>query len=459
MKTPIAKSLKLTFTAMAVVSVLVPVTSEAQTIEQAVATTITTNPTIRQAYTRFKVREEQVVQAKAGYLPSLDLTAGYGWEQTDTPSSRAQARATNGDEKTDLNRREVGLSLRQTLFDGFLTSSEVHRFNHETSSDQWNLFAAAEDSGLEAIKVYLHLMEADQDVQLAEKNLGRHQHIFEQIKQKTASGLGSIADLSQSQGRLARAQSNLVAAKNNYADAHSQFIKVVNQEPEDLRQPVPDAVMLPKSLDAALAQAKANNPTLKVASNDIEAAKYERKSTQSNYYPTVSLDLGSNWDENVGGVSGHNNDLQAMVRMKYNLFAGGKDISRDREAAYKLVNAQALQQRSYREVIDGTTLAWNAYQFVNEQKGYIHDHVIAAEETQSSYAQQFKLGQRSLLDVLDSENELFQARKDYLKAEYDELIAQYRVLNATGQLLSSLRVTQPKAWYGEKTYEGGVKKA
>lgn len=234
---------------------------------------------------------------------------------------------------------------------------------------------------------------------------------------------------------------------------------MVNQEPEDLRQPVPDAVMLPKSLDAALAQAKANNPTLKVASNDIEAAKYERKSTQSNYYPTVSLDLGGNWDENVGGVSGHNNDLQAMVRMKYNLFAGGKDVSRDREAAYKLVNAQALQQRSYREVIDGTTLAWNAYQFVNEQKGYIHDHVIAAEETQSSYAQQFKLGQRSLLDVLDSENELFQARKDYLKAEYDELIAQYRVLNATGQLLSSLRITQPKAWYGETTYEGGVKKA
>ncbi|WP_305405860.1 TolC family outer membrane protein [Photobacterium leiognathi] len=459
MNTPIAQSLRKTITAMAVVSVLVPVTTNAQTLEQAVATTITTNPTIRQAYSRFKVREEQVVQAKAGYLPSLDLTAGYGWEQTDTPSSRAKALATNGDEKTDLNRRELGLSLRQTLFDGFLTSSEVHRTSHEASSDQWNLFAAAEDTGLEAIKVYLHFMEADQEVQLAEKNLARHQHIYGQIKQKTAIGLGSTADLSQSRGRLARAQSNLIAAKNNFFDARSQFIKVVNQAPEDLHQPVPDASMLPTSLDAAIAQAKANHPTLKVAENDIKAAKYQRESAKSSYYPRVRLDLGGNWDENVGGVEGHNNDLQAMVRMNYNLFSGGKDVSRDREAAYKLVEAQELEQRSMRDVVDGTTLAWNAYQFINEQKGYIHDHVIAAKETQSSYAQQFKLGQRSLLDVLDSENELFQARKDYLKAEYDELIAQYRVLNATGELLSSLRVTKPTAWYGETMYEGGVKKA
>ncbi|MGM8892272.1 TolC family protein, partial [Psychrobacter sp. 1Y1] len=71
-------------------------------------------------------------------------------------------------------------------------------------------------------------------------------------------------------------------------------------------------------------------------------------------------------------------------------------------------------------------------------------------------SQQFNLGQRTLLDLLDTENELFEARKDYLESEYDEIIAQYRVLNATGQLLNSLRVTRPDVWQGERDYEGGV---
>lgn len=80
----------------------------------------------------------------------------------------------------------------------------------------------------------------------------------------------------------------------------------------------------------------------------------------------------------------------------------------------------------------------------------------AAKETQTAYVQQFNLGQRSLLDLLDTENELFEARKDYLRAEYDETLARYRVLNATGRLLDSLRVTRPESWRGEHDFQGGA---
>lgn len=73
-----------------------------------------------------------------------------------------------------------------------------------------------------------------------------------------------------------------------------------------------------------------------------------------------------------------------------------------------------------------------------------------------AYSQQFNLGQRTLLDLLDTENELFEARKDYLEAEYDEIISKYRVLNATGQLLDSLRVTRPSSWSGERNYQEGT---
>ncbi|MGL5472856.1 MAG: type I protein secretion system protein AggA, partial [Shewanella sp.] len=238
-------------------------------------------------------------------------------------------------------------------------------------------------------------------------------------------------------------------------------------DPVDLIQPVPDADMLPKDLNSSIADAEKNHPILKSAANDIRAAENERSSTQANYYPQVSLELNGSWNNDVGGedgvsaiasqnVGGYSNDIVAMVRVRYNLFAGGKDLAREKESAYKLSEAKEIRQRAQREVVEGVNLAWNAYEMLAPQKQYIRDHVIAAKDTQSAYAQQFNLGQRSLLDLLDTENELFEARKDYLQAEYDEIIAKYRVLNSTGRLLDSLKVTRPEAWRGERNYEGGA---
>ncbi|ABM26539.1 TolC family outer membrane protein [Shewanella sp. W3-18-1] len=457
--------------AMVLSLILLPLSAQSQTLEQAVAHTIDTNPDLRVAFNRFKAREEQVNQAMAGYMPTIDITGGYGYEQTDSVSTRRRKNVGDVDRKgvAELNRGEFGVSLKQMLFDGFYTSSEVNRYSFEASADQWALLAAAEDMALEVSKVYLNYLRTLEVLKLAEKNLDSHKEIYDQIKQRTDSGLGSTADLSQISGRLARANANVMSARNNLLDAKAQYVKVVESEPVDLIQPVPDADMLPKDLSSSLNDAQQNHPILKSAANDIRAAENERSSVQSNYYPQVSLELSGNWNNDIGGedgvsnlasqnVGGHNNDLLAMVRVKYNLFAGGRDLAREKETAYKLGEAKEIRQRAQREVVEGVNLAWNAYEMLAPQKEYIRDHVVAAKDTQSAYAQQFNLGQRSLLDLLDTENELFEARKDYLQTEYDEIIAKYRVLNATGRLLDSLKVTRPEAWRGERNYEGGTNK-
>ncbi|GIU46273.1 channel protein TolC [Shewanella colwelliana] len=456
--------------ALAISAMLIPGMAASQTLEQAVAHTLDTNPDIRIAFNRFKAREEQVNQAIAGYMPTVDISGGYGWEQTNSPSSRRKAGQGDVDDEgvIELMRGEVGFSIKQMLFDGFYTSSEVDRYSFEASADQWALFAAAEDMALDVAKVYVNYIRSEQVLTLAEKNLQSHKDIYEQIKQRTDSGLGSIADLSQITGRLARANANVISAKNNFYDAKAQFMRIVEKAPENLIVPVPDDDMLPTDLNNSLKVAQESHPILKSAASDISAAENERSSAQSNYYPKLSLELGGNWNDNLDGedgysafasqnVGGHSNDLVAMVRVKYNLFAGGKDLAREKEAAYKVGEAKEIRQRAYRQVIEGVNLAWNAYELLEPQKMYIRDHVVAAKDTQVAYSQQFNLGQRTLLDLLDTENELFEARKDYLEAEYDEIIAEYRILNATGRLLESLRVTRPDVWQGERDYEGGVK--
>lgn len=201
--------------ALAISALMIPTTASSQTLEQAVAHTLDTNPEIRIAFNRFKAREEQVNQAIAGYMPTVDISAGYGWEQTNSPSTRRKANQGDVDEDgvIELERGEAGFSIKQMLFDGFYTASEVDRYSFEASAEQWALFAAAEDMALDVAKVYVNYIRTEQVLKLAEKNLNSHKEIYDQIKQRTDSGLGSIADLSQITGRLARANANLISAK------------------------------------------------------------------------------------------------------------------------------------------------------------------------------------------------------------------------------------------------------
>lgn len=429
----------------------------AQSVEETVAMTLSTHPDIRIAFTKFKVREEQVQQAEAGYLPSIDVTAGYGYEYTDSPGTRSGG----GDDTEDLNRGEFGVSLKQSLFSGFQTSSDISRTSYATSAEQWRLFGTAEDVALDVTKVYTSLLKSQRILELSERNLSTHKTIFGQIEERTSSGLGSIADLSQITGRLARAQSNVISAKNNYLDNQAQFIRVTDQRPDNLVIPIPDVELLPVNREMGLRDALVNHPVVKSSNNDITSARYQHDAAKSNYYPKVTFEVDANFNNDLdgvdgSGVGGHNNDVTAMVRLSYNLYSGGKDKALAKETAYKITEASEINRSVHRQITEGFTLAWNAHELLGLQMQYIKEHVIASKDSQAAYEQQFKLGQRSLLDLLDTENELFEARKEFVDAEFDEIVTQYRLLNATGQLLDSLRVTRPAVWKGENQYAGGV---
>ena len=443
------------------ISATFSVNTLAQSLESVVAQTLDTHPEIRQAFARFKVKEEAVNQASSGYLPTIDLTAGYGYEFTDTPSNRRNSLGQD-DGTTEMARGEFGVSLKQILFDGLFTQNNVKRTMSEASAEQWVLVSTAEDLALSVAKAYLQYLKTEQLVELAEKNIVAHEEIYAQIKERTDSGLGSIADFSQVTGRLARSQSNLIAARNNHLDARSQYIRLTNQSPKDLVIPVPDADLLPNNRQVGIEQAIDNHPVIKSAQQDVLAARANKKTVTSTNYPSLSLELDANADNDIGGedgynrtgsdVGGHRENVTVMLRMRYNLYAGGEDRSKERSAAYELTQAQELNANAHRQVKEGFSLSWNAYEMLALQKKYIKQHIETSKETQMAYKEQFNIGQRNLLDLLDTENELFQARQDYLEAQFSEIEARYRLLNATGQLLDSLRVTRAKAWQGEHDY-------
>ncbi|WP_318459645.1 TolC family outer membrane protein [Photobacterium leiognathi] len=425
---------------LTIVSALLSQTATAETLEQAMSHTIQTNPKVLQALHQYQASEQQIAQEKAGYLPSLDLHSSYRSDNTDDKNNK-DLQSYSGD---------ISLNLHQNIFNGLYTTHQVEKLKNQTLAKQWSLISVAEDTALQVAKAYLHYIEAEKLVTLAKHNVEKHQSIYQRIKEKTESGLGSVADLSQIRGRLARARSNLIAANNNLADARAEYIAVTNEQPANLTAPNINMSMMPISLHSAIQVAAKNHPTIRAALSNIDALHADQTSVKSNYLPQFDLELGKDWsDKSYDSHHSFDNSQQqayAAIEMRYNLFKGGKDMAKEKELAYRLSDSKDAEAYTYRQVVEGTTLAWNAYQYVSEQLGYIKQHIDAAKDTQASYAQQFKLGQRSLVDLLDAENELFEARKDYLKSESDKTIAYYRILNATGQLLPANKIQVPNSW-------------
>lgn len=108
--------------------------------------------------------------------------------------------------------------------------------------------------------------------------------------------------------------------------------------------------------------------------------------------------------------------------------------------------AKDLRDRAFRTVEEGLRLSWSALDLTLQEKEFLADHVDAASETVVAYDKQYKIGRRTLLDLLNTENELFESRKGYVDALYAEQYAKFRVLNATGTLLESLLVDVPEEW-------------
>jgi len=414
-----------------------PLAASAESLGDVVRDALNDNPDVAEARNQWLARREEVRAAEGGFLPNVDLNAGIGYEYTDSPSTRAA-----GKDSEELTRRELGLTVRQMLFDGWGTRSEVERQQARTESAAARLLAVGESTALTATQAYVNLGRFQSLLTISEESLEVHRRIEDQIRLRSEAGVGRRADYDQVLSRVALAEVNLLAAQVNLRDARTTFKRVVGRAPGE--QPIEidglDPEGVPGSLDEALAIAQSSNPVLQVAAADIEAAKAQAEAARQFDYPRFDLEIGGNLDDNLDGTEGRVDDLEAMLRMRYNLYRGGSDAARKRAAALNVNEARDVRDRSVLQLEETLQLAWAAYQATGAQLPLLEQQVTAALATRDAYAKQFNIGQRTLLDVLNAENEVTQARQSVVATRADNLLARYRLLEAMGILVDELGV-------------------
>ena len=378
--------------------------------------------------------------AKGAYLPRVDVGMGIGKEKASNSSSRAL-----GTQDDYFTRREASITATQMIFDSFATRNEVKRNEARVESAAHRVAGTAEQIALKAIEAYLEVLKLQETVQLTKNNLASHEKTYDQIKLRADSGVGRKADQDQAQARLALAKANLVSSEANLRDAEINYARYIGVMPDKLVKPDgPKAAMMPKSALRAFDVAKDNNPLLKVADADIKAAKAQNNAAKSALGPRVDLELGASDLDSASGVPGHTDDRYAMLRMRWNLFRGGTDMARVAETKALYYEAEEIRNRTLRQLDQSVNLSWNAYSSVNARLPNLKQHAESSLKTRDAYVLQFSIGQRTLIDLLDTENEYYTSSVEYNNAKYLELFSRYRLMADMGRLLESLGVKSAK---------------
>ncbi|HAT9431376.1 TPA: TolC family outer membrane protein [Legionella pneumophila subsp. pneumophila] len=426
--------------ALFVVAMITSSYATADTLYEAVQYGMIANPDILLNTAKGLSAKQAIDKAKGGLYPSIDVTGGFGRQRSVNPTSAA----IDDTPSTTLNIVESAVELRQRLFAGGGIINEVKRNQYLTEAQKWKTQGIAEDLALEITKNYFAVLLHERLYAYSIENLKAHKAVFKMIKERADAGITRTAEVDQANARLALAEANKISALADLQEVKINYAKTVGKWPENLQMPhVPARKSLPNNLARIIEKGLDNHPTVKSSYADIKEAKAQYDVARAAYYPEVNLVLNSSKNKNLGGLIGPNDSDTVAVRMNYNAFRGGADAARIRETAYQVQEAYETKNRTLLELKETIRLAWNAYVASALRIQPLKQHVTASRKTRTAYQDEFKVGKRTLLDLLDSQNEYYQSQIELARAENDEILSRYRILNGMGCLLKYLNLRLP----------------
>lgn len=421
-------------------------TGAEETLQDAIVKTVQTNPDVLIDVARRKSTGEAAKKARSGLYPRIDVTVDVAAEQPDTSSTRS----TYGS-GVSQQRNSGSLTLSQMLFDGLGTQHEIERNQARVESAAHKVASTSELTALKTAENYLEVLRLQEILRLTQDNLAVHQRTYDQIKLRASSGVGRKSDQTQIEARVALASASLKAAEANLRVAKINYKLVVGNLPQRLVKPkIPDVTLLPPDVDEAIKRATANNRILQSAQSDVNAAYAQYMGTKSPLLPRVDLEVSatSSNTNNITNNSGTNfgntreKSASALVKMRFNLFDAGATRAAIGESSFLLEEAKEVLRRAERQLEHSVRLSWTAYTSAQERLPSLRQHAESSLMTHDAYAKQFTLGQRTLLDLLDTESELFTSSTNYINGQYVELFSRYRVLADVGLMLQAVGVPQ-----------------
>lgn len=409
-------------------------------LREAIQTALNTNPEIRQAVANRQATNEERIQGQGAYYPRISVEGSAGVRNLRNPTRRSLGIA--GDTLWPI---EGDLIVDQLLFDSGGREAEIRRQAARTDAASARVQERSQYVALNVARSYVDYLLQQRLVAIAQDNVTFHDKLAADLREGVSKGSISIADQQQAEERLQAARARVTQAREDLDGAAIQFQRLTGIPVDSVSMPPDLSQCMPATLADAEAAARDNNPRVREAIADLASAREDIRAAKAELGPKVSLEGRARAGNDIDGFGGRTTDLQALGVVRWTIFNGGQKEANVREQQNRADEVHGRLFERTRSAIEDVRNAWSrltnqtALSSELEAQGRISDDVLL------SYREQFNIGRRSLLDVLDAQNSRYNVQQQTETARLAKVYAQYRVLAAESKLIECLGVQMPAA--------------
>ncbi|MGL4322495.1 MAG: TolC family outer membrane protein [Beijerinckiaceae bacterium] len=421
----------------------------AETLVGALTRAYASNPTLNVQRAAVRVTDEGVPQALSGYRPRINATGDVG-AQSDRTSSPA------GRSNSDYLPRGVSLTIDQTIWNGNRTGNSVRAAESNVFAQREVLRNTELQVMLDSVVAYMNVMRDSATLTVRRQNIEVIDEQLRQVNDRFRVGEVTRTDVAQAESRLAASRSLAAAAEATLKASIATYRQRIGQDPKSLAPAKPVDSMLPKNLPSAVSAALGQHPAINAAMHGVDAAQLNVKVVEGELYPTISArgTLSKRWDLQSSGVDRQSASIVGTITVP--IYEGGQVYSRVRQAKEQLGQQRINVDLVRDQVRQAVTASWGSVEATRLQVLAAQAQVQAATVALSGVREEAKVGQRTTLDVLNSQQELAEGRVALISAQRDRVVATYTLLSALGKLTAAnlgLRV----AHYDSKTHFNQVR--
>lgn len=418
------KALRLVGPALALLVIaLAALPAGAQSLTDVLATTYSTNPELLAGRAELRAANELVPQALSGWRPTIAGTANIGrtWIDSEVGTS-------------SINPRSVGVSISQPVYRGGRTVAATREAENLVLAQRARLVGVEQQVLLDAVAAY---MDVVRDAAVLELNVNNQQVLSRQLEAaRDRFEVGEITrtDVAQSEARLAGANAGRIAAEGDLTESRARFVEVVGEAPGTLDTP-PILATLPGSLEEAIEVAVNANPNVVAADYVERAARDGVDVVFGELLPSIAVQGQVEYGEEQAVTTADDRTTATVeAQLTVPLYQAGEVSSRVREAKKRASQRRLEMATQRRNAAQVATTAWEALSTARAQITAFETQVRSAEIALEGVREEAQVGSRTILDVLDAEQELLDARVSLVRAKRDEIVAGFQLLAAVGNL-------------------------
>lgn len=409
-----------------------------ESLRAAIIDALKHNPDIQIALARQDDAKFGVNEAWAGYLPHLDMSVSIGKELNDPYNSPGSL-----SNRTTLTRKEASVTLSQNVWDFGVTMNDIKRARASYRSAQWGTREKIEAITFEITTAYVNVLQNQKLVDLVKQEIAAHEKILKMVTIQNDLGLTTPADVSRAKARLENVKAEMLDRQSALQQARESYRRLTDHLPAitvDLPSP---AGSIPATSAAAVAMIDDHSPRMAQAVEDRRSLERQRASQTGTFFPQIGLELQGNYKDDVQGRTRTNSDARAMVTMRYSFFNGGADIAIRNRISARLREADYELDRRRREVEQDLRIDFDSLEAARGKIITIESEIQSAQKVDELYRQQFREGRRSVFDLLDSQQILFNAKVNQITNLSAKMLSEFRVLQKLGGLFDLVSNGEP----------------